>query len=88
LVNDDYGDSSISKNFYDGVIQDEQIEIAEEVRKLIRKRIGPYTDFELALSHPEKVDEKVIKRYKNIASIALQLQWVANHLRRDNCHAR
>jgi hypothetical protein len=37
-VNDDYGDGKISKLFYDGVIPDEQLKIAEETRKLIQKK--------------------------------------------------
>lgn len=34
-INDDYGDGAISKQFYDGIIPEEQIEIAEETRKLV-----------------------------------------------------
>jgi hypothetical protein len=64
-INDDYGDGIISKHFYDGIIPEEQLEIAEETRKLIRKRIGSYSDFKLALTNPE-----------NLAALAIQLQWV------------
>jgi hypothetical protein len=45
----------ISKLFYDGVIPDEQLEIAAETRKLINKKVGSYNDFRLALTHPEKL---------------------------------
>ena len=34
-INDDYGDGKISKLFYDGVVPDDQLEIAEKTRKLI-----------------------------------------------------
>jgi hypothetical protein len=75
-INDDYGDGPISKSFYDGIIPDEQIEIAEETRKLIRKRIGFYSDFKLALTNPEKVSPDIQRKAKNLAALAIQLQWV------------
>lgn len=75
-INDDYGDGPISKQFYDGIIPDEQIEIAEETRKLIRKRIGSYSDFKLALTNPEKVSSEIQRKAKNLAALAIQLQWV------------
>lgn len=75
-INDDYGDGPISKQFYDGIIPDEQIEIAEETRKLIRKRIGSYSDFKLALTNPEKVSPEIQRKSKNLAALAIQLQWV------------
>lgn len=75
-INDDYGDGSISKLFYDGIIPDEQIDIAEETRRLIRKRIGSYSDFKLALTNPEKVSLEIQKKAKSLAALAIQLQWV------------
>ncbi|MCU0440845.1 MAG: HNH endonuclease [Bacteroidia bacterium] len=75
-INDDYGDGPISKQFYDGIIPDEQIDIAEETRKLIRKRIGSYSDFKLALTNPEKVSPEIQRKAKNLAALAIQLQWV------------
>ncbi|WGV23767.1 GmrSD restriction endonuclease domain-containing protein [Halotia branconii] len=75
-VNDDYGDGKISKLFYDGVIPDEQIKVAEETRKLINKTIGSYEDSRLALTHPDKVKLEVAKYAKNLAAVAIQLQWV------------
>lgn len=75
-VNNDYGDGEISKLFYDGRIPDEQIEIAEETRKLVNKVVGSYKDFRLALSHPEKVSPEIVKYAKNLGALAIQLQWV------------
>lgn len=75
-VNDDYGDGKISKLFYDGVIPDKQLEIAQKTRKLIHKTVGSYDDFRLALTHPDKVKPEVVKYAKNLAALAIQLQWV------------
>lgn len=75
-INDDYGDGGISKQFYDGIIPDEQIDIAEKTRTVIRKKIGTYNDFKLALTHPEKVPPEIKQKAKNLAAMAIQLQWV------------
>lgn len=75
-INNDYGDGKISKLFYDGVVPDEQIKIAEKTRKIISKNIGSYEDYKLALTHPDKVSPDIGKRAKNLAALAIQLQWV------------
>ncbi|HBG28518.1 MAG: hypothetical protein A2Y10_07215 [Planctomycetes bacterium GWF2_41_51] len=75
-VNNDYGDGKISKLFYDGVIPDEQVIVAEETRKLINKNVGAYEDYKLALTHPDKVRPDILTKAKILASIAIQLQWV------------
>jgi hypothetical protein len=75
-VNDDYGDGKISKLFYDGKIPDEQLEVADESRKLVNKAVGSYEDFRLALTHPGKVTPEIVKNAKNLGALAIQLQWV------------
>lgn len=75
-VNDDYGDGDISKMFYDGLIPDEQIEIAEKTRKIVHSTVGSYKDYKLALTHPDKVKPEIIKNAKNLGALAIQLQWV------------
>ncbi|SJM90020.1 conserved hypothetical protein [Crenothrix polyspora] len=75
-VTDDYGDGTISKVFYDGIIPDEQLEIAQETRKLVNKTIGSYNDFRLALTNPDKIKPEIVKLAKNLAALAIQLQWV------------
>ena len=44
-VNDDYGDGDISKKFYDGVISEEQSQIANKTRNLVNKKIWSYNSF-------------------------------------------
>ncbi len=75
-VNDDYGDGNISKGFYDGMIPDEQRAIADKTRRLVNKTVGSYSDFKLALTHPDKVKPEIFKYAKNLAALAIQLQWV------------
>jgi len=75
-VNDDYGDGEITKRFYDGIIPDDQLSIASKTRSIVNKNIGSYSDFKLALSHPDKVKPEILTKSKNLAALAIQLQWV------------
>lgn len=75
-INDDYGDGEISKKFYDGIIPEDQISTAIKTRNLVRKKIGSYKDFKLALTNPDKVEQFIIQRAKNLSALAIQLQWV------------
>lgn len=75
-VNNDFGDGDISKSFYDGKIPEEQIDLAEELRKTIRRRVGLFSDYAIALKNPEKVDKLVAERAKSLGSLAIQVQWV------------
>jgi len=75
-INNDYGDGDISKKFFDGIIPEDQIESAERIRQQIRKKIGSFKDFKLAITNPDKVDSKILERLKNLATLALQVQWV------------
>jgi Protein of unknown function DUF262/HNH endonuclease len=75
-INNDYGDGFITKNVFDGLIPEEQIELAIKTRKLIEKEIGNYSDYQLALKSPEKVRPDISLKAKNLGAIAVQLQWV------------
>jgi hypothetical protein len=75
-INDDYGDGDISKQFYDGKIPDEQIEIGEKIRAMINKSIGSYKDHKLAVENPEKVTSEIVARSRILGTVSLPVQWV------------
>ncbi|NVK22349.1 MAG: DUF262 domain-containing protein [Kangiellaceae bacterium] len=75
-INDDYGDGPISKEFYEGIIPTEQIETSDKARRIIRREIGLFSDYELAIKNPEKVKPEIVERAMNIGSLAIQVQWV------------
>jgi len=75
-INDDYGDGKISKEFYDGDITEEQKSAAQEVRKLIKEKIGHYKDYQSLTQHRGQVDPKLIERARNLGALGIQLQWV------------
>ena len=78
-VHDDYGDGSRSRLFFDQRIPDEQIEVAEKTRKLIKRDIGSYTEHKLAVSQPGGAKPDVLERARELASLALQVQWVTGN---------
>ena len=75
-INDDYGDGRISKLFYDGIIPEAQLKLAQKTRNLVNKTVGSYEDFKLALTYPDKVKPEVIQYARNLGALAIQLQWV------------
>ncbi|MCW1916321.1 HNH endonuclease [Luteolibacter sp. GHJ8] len=75
-VHDDYGDSKTSRNFFDGIIPDDQISASDHTRRLIKRRIGSYVDHKFAIQNPEKVKPELLARAKRLGSLAIQLQWV------------
>lgn len=81
-VNDDYGDNTSSKLFYDGIVPDEQLQVAQETRKQVERLVGSYQDFKLALTHPDKVNPDIVRNAKNLGALAIQLQWVEGDARK------
>lgn len=75
-INDDYGDGSISLEYYGGEIPEEQKQIAQNTRELINSKIGPFKDYKIANRNPEKVPKYVAERAKSLGALALQVQWV------------
>lgn len=75
-INNDFGDGTISKKFYEGVIPKEQIDASEKTRKAVRKQIGLYEDYKLALRSPEKVESHISEKAKSLGALAIQVQWV------------
>jgi hypothetical protein len=49
---------------------------------LVEKTVGSYSDFRLALTRPDKVRPEIVKHAKNLAALAIQLQWVEGDARK------
>lgn len=75
-INNDYGDGPITKMAFDGLIPEEQIDLAVKTRKIIDREIGSFSDHQLSLKFPDKVKPEISTRAKNLGAIAVQLQWV------------
>lgn len=75
-INDDYGDGHISRNFYEGNILKDQKAIAEETRKQVNKEVGAFKQYQLTIKYPDGVDSDIKRRARNLAALAIQVQWV------------
>ena len=75
-INDDYGDGDLSKKFYDYVIPEDQKDVADKTRRLIKKNLGSYDDYKRALDYPNSVHSQLLDRAQNLGALAIQLQWV------------
>jgi Protein of unknown function DUF262/HNH endonuclease len=76
-INDDYGDGKISKEFYDGDITEEQKHAAQEVRKLIKTKIGTYKDYQSLTQQREQLDPKTLERARNLGALGIQTKSAA-----------
>jgi hypothetical protein len=75
-VLDDYGDGILSQSFFGSGIPDEQREVAQTTRNLVKKLVGTYTDHKYAIQNQTKVPKEILERAKKLASLAIQVQWV------------
>ena len=76
-VQDDYGDGSASRDFFEQSIPQAQRDAADKTRKLINKEVGSYEDLKFAISNPQKaVKPEHIGRAKKLGSLAINVQWV------------
>jgi hypothetical protein len=81
-VHDDYGDNQISRDFYDNIIPPEQIQAAEQTRKLIAHDVGSYEQIIFAGQHPGNSDTAHVQRAKNLSAFGIQLQWVTGNAKK------
>lgn len=75
-VQDDYGDGSLSHEFFDGRISSDQLASADDTRKYIKKNIGSYDDYKRSVQFPDSFTKTINERASRLGSLALQLQWV------------
>lgn len=79
-MRDDYGDGPISRSFFQGYISEEQKKTAESLRKRINKEIGPYSEFEKALTLSDGYSEEFVKQARRLRSFALSIQWITGNV--------
>lgn len=75
-VQDDYGDGTRSREFFQNRIPDDQVRAADRTRALLKSSIGTYHEHAAAAEHPDRSRPEVVERARRLASLALQLQWV------------
>ncbi len=75
-VNDDYGDNTVSRAFFDNYLPQEQQKAADKTRALLKTSIGTYSEHKIAVEKPDTSRPEVVTRARRLGSLAVQLQWV------------
>lgn len=75
-IEDDYGDGTISKIYYDHKISEAQTKIAKRVRRAVESEIGKFKDLKEAVGVTEGFPESVRARASHMATRSFSLQWV------------
>jgi hypothetical protein len=77
-INDDFGDSGLSRAFFGNVIEDTQQKIARKVRSILERRgIGKYEDLKKYVISPEQApNELAVLRGRNMGSFIITLEDV------------
>jgi 5-methylcytosine-specific restriction endonuclease McrA len=74
-MEDDYGDRSISQDFYKTEISKVQKDVADRTRRLIEQRVGRYSTL-ISLVDSQSAPEAIRKRAQVLVTRALPLQWI------------
>ncbi len=75
-IEDDYGDGTVSRKFFDNEITQAQRKTAARTRKTVEDRVGSYSRIKAALLSPEVHSPLEVIRARNMATRSLSLQWV------------
>lgn len=76
-INDDYGDRSISQEFYGYEIGDAQLAAAKRTRSLVEELVGSYARLKSYSKAPDAApSEKDLKRSRNLSNVPAYLQWI------------
>ena len=77
-INDDYGDGHISRQFYENQIKEEQIRVAERMRRLVNREVGSYKAVSELMKRPDGEYQDALQRARvdNARVRTIDLQWV------------
>ena len=74
-IEDDYGDSTISKEFYGSELSKAQRDIATRARRMVEERVGRYSTLIKLVDSPSATPQQQ-KRAQTLVTRGLNLQWV------------
>ena len=75
-IEDDYGDGNVSRQYYGQEISDDQKRVAERVRRMVDRELGPYSRLKAAVFAEDGYDDLTKSRARKMATRQLSLQWV------------
>lgn len=76
-IHDDYGDTLLSRPFFQNMIEPAQQKAADEARTRIANELGTYDTLKKYALKPDAApDEVSLRRGRNMGSFTIDLQWV------------
>lgn len=75
-VHDDYGDNTISRQYFQNAMPKEQLVAAEKTRKLFTKKLGTYDEHKKSVEFPDQSRLEVLNRARRLGALSVQVQWV------------
>lgn len=75
-VHNDYGDGTISQEFFGGVLPEDQVKAARRTRDLINGTIGSYREHRDAIERPERARPEVAERAGRFGWQNIEVQWI------------
>ena len=79
-MQDDYGDGPPSRQFYQNKIAEDQLKIAESLRKEINKKIGRYEDYVKAPDMQDAYQAEIVKAARLLRTFAFSIQWITGNV--------
>ncbi|ENM3756963.1 HNH endonuclease [Vibrio cholerae] len=76
-INDDYGDGTISKQFFNDEIDEEQRDIANKTREKIKNTVKAYSEYKKATADSKNTDREMLEKALSLGRTSIQLQWVS-----------
>ena len=75
-IRDDYGDGEVSNSLFGMMLTNEQRNVAEKTRAIIKQNIGAYAEFKGLVGHRSIIDQQKAKWVSRIGIGAIDIQWV------------
>ena len=75
-IYDDYGDKARSIALFENRIPNEQLQLAEQTRKLIQQEVGTYASYKEAMKTVTYASDQMKARLGRLASNSFVAQWV------------
>jgi hypothetical protein len=75
-VHNDYGDGTISQEFFGGILPEDQVKAARRTRDLIDGMIGSYREHRDAIERPERARPEVAERAGRFGWQNIEVQWI------------
>ncbi|TZG29638.1 DUF262 domain-containing protein [Sphingomonas montanisoli] len=89
-VHNDYGDGTISQDFFGSVLPEDQVKAARRTRDFVDGTIGSYLEHRDAIERPDRARPEVLERAQRFGWQNIEVQWIrgADHAKAEKSFFR